>query len=355
MRTRLLPESLPASQRPLITGSIVLLSLTGITKRYGSVVALDGVSLDIDEGEFVCFLGPSGCGKTTLLRVIAGLELPDAGTVTQGGASLLGVPARLRNFGIVFQSYSLFPNMSVARNIGYGLECRKWPKSAIAPRVAEVLGLVHLADQAHKYPHQLSGGQQQRVALARALAPKPTVLLLDEPLSALDAKVREDLRAEIKDLQTALRITTIMVTHDQHEAMEMADRIVVMSRGVIAQVGAAADLYERPANRFVAEFIGRMNLVPRALVPQVEVAGGALGVRPEHIEIVGGDTDAADVVTGRIEKCTFLGSITRITVAAGETRLVLELQGRRADLAPGDMLAVRIPAHAVHRLQDAMR
>jgi ABC-type Fe3+/spermidine/putrescine transport system ATPase subunit len=188
--------------------------------------------------------------------------LPDSGEVTQSGANLVGVPARLRNFGIVFQSYSLFPNMSVARNIGYGLECRKWPKSTIAPRVAEVLGLVHLAEQTDKFPHQLSGGQQQRVALARALAPKPTVLLLDEPLSALDAKVREDLRAEIKDLQTALSITTIMVTHDQHEAMEMADRIVVMNRGVIEQIGAAADLYDRPVNRFVAEFIGRMNLVP---------------------------------------------------------------------------------------------
>ncbi len=171
------------------------------------------------------------------------------------------MPARLRNFGIVFQSYSLFPNMSVTRNIGYGLECRKWPKDAIGPRIDEVLTLVHLRDQAEKYPHQLSGGQQQRVALARALAPKPTVLLLDEPLSALDAKVREELRAEIKDLQTALRVTTVMVTHDQHEAMEMADRIVVMNAGVIEQVGGAVDLYDQPVNRFVAEFIGRMNLV----------------------------------------------------------------------------------------------
>ena len=183
------------------------------------------------------------------------------GEVSQNGASLSGVPARLRNFGIVFQSYSLFPNMSVARNIGYGLECRKWPKDEIGPRIDEVLTLVHLRDQAHKYPHQLSGGQQQRVALARALAPNPTVLLLDEPLSALDAKVREELRAEIKDLQTALRVTTVMVTHDQHEAMEMADRIVVMHAGVIEQVGDAVDLYDQPVNRFVAEFIGRMNLV----------------------------------------------------------------------------------------------
>jgi iron(III) transport system ATP-binding protein len=239
----------------------LFLSLRNITRRFGAVLALNDVSLTIGEGEFVCFLGPSGCGKTTLLRVIAGLETPDAGEVIQNGASLSGVPARLRNFGIVFQSYSLFPNMTVARNIGYGLECRQWAKDAIGRRTDEVLQLVHLRDQAHKYPHQLSGGQQQRVALARALAPKPTVLLLDEPLSALDAKVREELRAEIKELQTALRVTTVMVTHDQHEAMEMADRIVVMHAGVIEQVGDAVELYDRPVNRFVAEFIGRMNLV----------------------------------------------------------------------------------------------
>jgi ABC-type Fe3+/spermidine/putrescine transport system ATPase subunit len=337
-----------------------LLSLRNISKRYGSVIALDGVSLDVDDGEFVCFLGPSGCGKTTLLRVIAGLELPDSGEVTQSGASLVGVPARLRNFGIVFQSYSLFPNMSVARNIGYGLECRKWPKASIAPRVAEVLGLVHLSDQADKYPHQLSGGQQQRVALARALAPKPIVLLLDEPLSALDAKVREDLRAEIKDLQTALRITTIMVTHDQHEAMEMADRIVVMNRGVIEQIGAAVDLYDRPVNRFVAEFIGRMNLVPVSAaklgLAAAEIDGDVcIGIRPEHIELIDGDTSALEALVGRIEKCIFLGSFTRITLVIGDQRLVLELRGRRTDLTPGSMLAVRIPEHAIHRLQDSMQ
>src|SRR5437899_957094 len=250
----------------------MFLSLSDITKRFGALAALNGVSLDIAEGEFVCFLGPSGCGKTTLLRVIAGLEIPEAGRVTLNGTDLLPVPARARNFGIVFQSYSLFPNMSVARNIGYGLECRKWPKDAIAQRVDEALALVHLRDQAHKFPHQLSGGQQQRVALARALAPKPAVLLLDEPLSALDAKVREDLRAEVKDLQSALSVTTVMVTHDQHEAMEMADRIVVMNAGVIEQVGGAVDLYDQPVNRFVAEFIGRMNLV-RLSATKLSIAG----------------------------------------------------------------------------------
>ena len=336
----------------------MFLSLRHITKRFGAVPALSDVSLDIGEGEFVCFLGPSGCGKTTLLRVVAGLETPDAGEVTQNGASLIGVPARLRNFGIVFQSYSLFPNMTVGRNIGYGLECRKWPKEAIRPRIDEVLTLVHLRDQAAKYPHQLSGGQQQRVALARALAPKPTVLLLDEPLSALDAKVREELRAEIKDLQTALRVTTIMVTHDQHEAMEMADRIVVMNAGVIEQVGGAVDLYDQPVNRFVAEFIGRMNLVrlSTAKLLIAEDRAGTdpyLGIRPEHIELIDAGTPGADSMIGRIEKCVFLGSFTRITLNVDDKRLVLELRGRRTDLAAGTTVAIRIPAAAIHRLQDA--
>jgi iron(III) transport system ATP-binding protein len=321
-------------------------------------VALDGVCLDIDEGEFVCFLGPSGCGKTSLLRVIAGLETPDAGEVILDGNNLVDTPARLRNFGIVFQSYSLFPNMSVARNIGYGLECRKWPREATGQRVRELLALVHLEDQAEKYPHQLSGGQQQRIALARALAPKPKVLLLDEPLSALDAKVREDLRAEIKDLQTALRITTVMVTHDQYEAMELADRIVVMNAGVIEQIGHPVDLYDQPVNRFVAEFIGRMNRV-RLSTGKVDGNGDRadrdpfIGIRPEHIELVHADTPAIDTMIGRIEKCVFLGSYTRITLVIDDQRLLLELRGRRTDLAPGGVLAIRIPAHAIHRLEDA--
>jgi len=334
----------------------VFLTLRNIEKRFGTVSALNDVTLAIDEGEFVCFLGPSGCGKTTLLRVIAGLEVPDAGDVLQDGTSLLGVPARLRNFGIVFQSYSLFPNMSVARNIGYGLECRKWPKAAIAPRIEEVLSLVHLRDQADKFPHQLSGGQQQRVALARALAPKPEVLLLDEPLSALDAKVRDELRAEIKDLQTALRVTTVMVTHDQHEAMEMADRIVVMNAGIIEQVGNPIDLYDRPGNRFVAEFIGRMNLVRQstARIPVAEVDDNAcIGIRPEHIELVDANGDRSDALLGRVEKCVFLGSFTRITLNVDDRKLLLELRGRRTDLGVGATLAIRIPADAIHRLQDA--
>ena len=249
--------------------------------------------------------------------------------------------------------------MSVARNIGYGLECRKWPKDTIGPRVDEVLTLVHLRDQAAKYPHQLSGGQQQRVALARALAPKPTVLLLDEPLSALDAKVREELRAEIKDLQTALRVTTVMVTHDQHEAMEMADRIVVMNAGVIEQVGGAVDLYDQPVNRFVAEFIGRMNLVrlSTAKLPSVEERTDGdpyIGIRPEHIELIdaatpGGPNARRAHRKVRLSRQLHANHAERRRRAPGAG--VARAGGPTSSPATG--LAVRIPAAAIHRLQDA--
>jgi len=325
----------------------VYLSLRGISKAFGGVAALDDVSLDVEEGEFVCFLGPSGCGKTTLLRIIAGLETADAADIRLNGTDLLDIPARERNFGIVFQSYSLFPNMSVARNIAYGLECRKWPRNEIPERIAAMLALVSLADQADKYPHQLSGGQQQRVALARALAPKPVMLLLDEPLSALDAKVREELRGEIKDLQSRLRITTIMVTHDQHEAMEVADRIVVMNLGRIEQQGRPVELYDRPVNRFVAGFIGRMNIVR-------DVHGHALaGIRPEQVELAEGDAPAGCWIGG-VERCVFLGSITRVTLDVEGQRVTIELKGRRDDLAPGTQLAIRLPPDALLSLDDAL-
>jgi iron(III) transport system ATP-binding protein len=323
------------------------LTLRDITKSFDGVRALDGVSLDVDEGEFVCFLGPSGCGKTTLLRIVAGLETADRAELRIGNRNLADIPARQRNFGIVFQSYSLFPNMSVARNIAYGLECRKWPRADIAARVDAMLALVNLAEHAAKPPHQLSGGQQQRVALARALAPKPAVLLLDEPLSALDANVREDLRAEIKDLQSRLRITTIMVTHDQHEAMEVADRIVVMNRGRIEQAGPPVELYERPANRFVAGFIGRMNLLRDAQGEHV------VGVRPERIELVNGTGTRAGCRTGLVTRCVFLGSITRVTLSVEGERVTLDLPGRRDDLTPTSEIAIRIPEGALLRLDDA--
>jgi ABC-type Fe3+/spermidine/putrescine transport system ATPase subunit len=320
------------------------LSLRNICKRFGTVPALADVSLDVDEGEFVCFLGPSGCGKTTLLRIIAGLEKPDSARLLLGGRDLARIPARARNFGIVFQSYSLFPNLSVARNIAYGLACRGWTAAAQRARVDEMLAVVNLADHAGHYPHQLSGGQQQRVALARALAPRPQVLLLDEPLSALDAKVREDLRAEIKSLQSALGVTTIMVTHDQHEAMEIADRIVVMNRGVIEQIGAPRQLYDEPANRFVADFIGRMNFWSNG------ADGSVLGVRPEHLHLAA-DADAGDRAwRGRIERIVFLGSITRVLVAGDDRRCTVELGGSRPDLQVGQSVYVHADAAAVHHL-----
>jgi ABC-type Fe3+/spermidine/putrescine transport system ATPase subunit len=339
-----------ARSRRLCVGEAltVYLSLRGISKSFGGVRALDDVSLDVAQGEFVCFLGPSGCGKTTLLRIVAGLEEADRADIRLDGRNLLAVPARARNFGIVFQSYSLFPNMTVARNIAYGLECHAWKARAIAERVDAMLALVNLREHAAKYPHQLSGGQQQRVALARALAPEPAMLLLDEPLSALDAKVREELRGEIKELQSRLRLTTIMVTHDQHEAMEVADRIVVMNGGRIEQIGRAVDLYERPANRFVAEFIGRMNLVRG-------IHGHRLaGVRPEHIELVDGASPVEGHYRVQVDRCVFLGGTTRLTLVLDGQRVTLDLRGRRDDLQPGAELAIRIPPHVLLRLDDAL-
>jgi ABC-type Fe3+/spermidine/putrescine transport system ATPase subunit len=324
----------------------VYLTLRGIRKSFDGLVALDDVSLDVDEGEFVCFLGPSGCGKTTLLRIVAGLEAPDAADIRIAGRNLADIPARERNFGIVFQSYSLFPNMTVARNIAYGLECRKWARGDVRRRVDEMLALVSLADHAGKRPHQLSGGQQQRVAIARAIAPNPAVLLLDEPLSALDAKVREELRAEIKDLQSRLRITTIMVTHDQHEAMEVADRIVVMNEGRIEQTGRPVELYERPANRFVAAFVGRMNVMR-------DVHGHRIaGIRPEHVELVNGSGMQADCRPARVARAVFLGSITRATLQVDGQTLTIELPGRRDELVPGRVVAIRIPPAALLHLDE---
>jgi iron(III) transport system ATP-binding protein len=343
----------------------MFLQLRNITKRFGSVTAVRAASLDVEKGSFVCFVGPSGCGKTTLLRIIAGLEEPDTGELVLDGTDLSTIPARLRNFGVVFQSYSLFPNMSVRDNVGYGLECRRWKREAVAERAHQMLSLVQLTDQAAKFPHQLSGGQQQRVALARALAPEPAVLLLDEPLSALDAKVREDLRGEIKGLQNELGITTVMVTHDQDEAMEMADRIVVLDSGVVQQVGSAADLYSAPTNRFVAEFIGRMNVLEvgngagstlSRYVPPTARNGKAcfIGVRPEHIELTDDSADAeGHVIACEIERHVFLGNVSRVVLRVDGQKLLVELRGAGSTLDPGTKLNVKIPLGAVHYLGEA--
>lgn len=235
------------------------LTIRDLWKAFGKFIALREISLDVFEGEFVCFLGPSGCGKTTLLRAIAGLDLQTSGEIEQGGKDISNLPPAERDFGIVFQSYALFPNLTIEKNIAFGLENTGKKKSDVTKRVDELLALVGLPDQGKKYPAQLSGGQQQRIALARAIATQPGLLLLDEPLSALDAKVRVFLRHEIKELQRKLGVTTIMVTHDQEEGLSMADRIVVMNHGVIEQVGTPTEIYRDPKTLFVADFIGEMN------------------------------------------------------------------------------------------------
>ncbi len=311
------------------------LSIHGLTKKFGDFTALADISLDVFEGEFVCFLGPSGCGKTTLLRAIAGLDIQTAGRIEQAGRDISALPPSHRDFGIVFQSYALFPNLTVAKNIAYGLETRKTSKAEINDRVNELLQLVGLEDQESKYPAQLSGGQQQRVALARALAISPGLLLLDEPLSALDAKVRVHLRHEIKALQDKLDVTTIMVTHDQEEALTMADRIVVMNEGMIEQVGTPVEIYRHPANAFVADFVGTMNFLPATSAGADKVhfggvefrtangtgntaSGGkvSLAIRPEDIvtrELTENTTNTIEVTVKTLE---FLGSFYRAGLVA---------------------------------------
>jgi iron(III) transport system ATP-binding protein len=306
-------------------------ALEGIAKKFGAVVALRDVSLAVAEGEFVCFLGPSGCGKTTLLRIVAGLERQNAGVVRMAGRDVTGLPPGQRNYGIVFQSYALFPNLTVARNVAYGLRARRRGAREIEARVAELLALVRLEAHAHRYPAQLSGGEQQRVALARALAPAPALLLLDEPLSALDARVRLALRHEMKALQRRLGITTIMVTHDQEEALTMADRIVVMNHGVVEQVGTPAQIYSEPSSLFVARFVGHMNLLDAVaegrpgwarVGPLVlrhrgtpATAPGAtvtLGIRPEEIGVGPAAREAENRVSARVTSAQFQGAFTRL-------------------------------------------
>ena len=252
----------PPAPNPIQGNAKPFLSVRQVARRFGAFAALDGVSLDVAQGEFVCLLGPSGCGKTTLLRIIAGLEAQDAGQIVTGGRDISNLPPRERDYGIVFQSYALFPNLTVAQNVAYGLGTTNGNRARMQARVSEMLSLVGLSGSEAKYPSQLSGGQQQRVALARALAPAPSLLLLDEPMSALDAQVREHLRIELRRLQRKLNVTTLMVTHDQDEAMAMADRIAVMSSGRIEQTGSPAEIYARPATGFVAGFVGQANWLP---------------------------------------------------------------------------------------------
>ncbi|WP_051710799.1 putative 2-aminoethylphosphonate ABC transporter ATP-binding protein [Andreprevotia chitinilytica] len=309
-----------------------LLRVDGIAKRFGEFIALDGIDLSVRKGEFLCLLGPSGCGKTTLLRIIAGLEAQSAGRIYLHDRDITRLPASERDYGIVFQSYALFPNLNVADNIAYGLTGRREDKQR---RVTELLYLIGLAGIEAKYPAQLSGGQQQRVALARALATSPGLLLLDEPLSALDARVREHLRREIKALQQKLGVTTIMVTHDQEEALTMADRIVVMNHGVVEQVGTPEQIYSQPASRFVADFVGQTNWIPATFsaehgvqvgdvgiaiqtLPPLAVGCGelALFIRPEDVQLhaywEGGAIGEANTALGDVDKIELLGGVYRI-------------------------------------------
>ena len=301
------------------------LSVNNINKYFGDFQALKNVSFDVKEGEFVCILGPSGCGKTTLLRVIAGLESQSEGLINQNNKDISLLPPDQRDFGIVFQSYALFPNLSVKNNISFGLKTRKQNKETIDKRVDELLKLVGLSDHINKFSAQLSGGEQQRVALARALAPSPGLLLLDEPLSALDAKVRQYLRLEIKNLQRQLGVTTIMVTHDQEEALTMADRIILMNNGVIEQEGSPQDLYSKPKTAFSANFIGTTNLFKAKKISEssIEINGSALEcnenikddlltvtIRPEDIKISENGNEK-NILNGTIKELEFLGSNIR--------------------------------------------
>ena len=368
------------------------LRIDKLRKTFGDFVALDAVSLAVYEGEFVCFLGPSGCGKTTFLRAIAGLDIQTAGTVHQAGRDISALPPSARDFGIVFQSYALFPNLTVAKNIAFGLENKKGAKKLtrddIKNRVEELLALVNLPEQGDKYPAQLSGGEQQRVALTRALATSPGLLLLDEPLSALDAKVRTHLRHEMKALQRRLGVTTIMVTHDQEEALTMADRIVVMNHGVIEQVGTPTEIYRRPQTWFVADFIGAMNQVAGVASENVNAAGddnsdkndggwvtvGALtlatrdckfapgeevivAIRPEDIVPHFETADASDPLLVKqntflagVEDMEFLGSFWRVSLrnrALGDALLIADMSVnavRRMKVAIGEAIIIELPA-----------
>jgi putrescine transport system ATP-binding protein len=335
-----------------------LIRFENVTKRFGDAVAVDNLSLNIFEGEFFCLLGPSGCGKTTLMRMLAGLETPSEGSITLAEQNLTGVPPYRRPVNMMFQSYALFPHMSVEKNVAFGLKQDGMPKEQIAERVGEMLRLVQLEKLARRYPSQLSGGQRQRVALARALAKKPKVLLLDEPLGALDKKLREETQFELMDIQHDLHMTFVVVTHDQEEAMTMADRIAVMDHGRIVQVATPGEIYEQPKTRFIAEFVGDVNIleghvqgqenglwrvktssaqVPLTIDDPDEVLHSgqavAIAVRPEKMIIQRNPPgpDAANVLTGEVWDIGYLGDWTvyRIKLATGEILRVTRANASR--------------------------
>ncbi len=338
--------------------------LAACAKSYAGNQVLSPVTLDIASGETLVFLGPSGCGKTTTLRMVAGLIRPDAGAVFFDGTDVTHVPIERRNVGMVFQSYALFPNMTVAENIGYGLRIRRVPKVERVKRVDEMLRLVGIETLRDRRIDQLSGGQRQRVALARAVAPRPRVLLLDEPLTALDASLRERLRIELDRLLRELCITTIYVTHDQAEAMALGDRIAVMTQGSIAQIGTPGEIYFQPANRFVAQFIGAANILEGPIEDgSLRLPGGSIKVanppsapvavamvRPEEIDIVNLDTAAWK---GRVDTAHFLGNRLRLTITeAAAVPITVEVSNRLDDLRSGDQVGLAVAEHAVRVLDE---
>jgi len=345
------------------------LEIRGVEKRFTHHSAVQHFELEVARGEFVSFLGPSGCGKTTTLRMIAGFEAPTAGRIVLDGVDVTARPPNQRNVGMVFQAYALFPNMTVAENVGFGLRVAKRPAAEIGRRVDEMLRLIKLPELGTRYPYQLSGGQQQRVALARALAIKPQVLLLDEPLSALDAKIRVALRTEIRAIQRELGITTIYVTHDQEEALSLSDRIVVMSEGRVEQIGTPSEVYNAPRTAFVASFVGTLNVLRGTVADpargrmavdgqEIAVVRGlhqaqvgeerAVALRPEIASLAGGDGDD-NRLRGTVEDVSFLGSIVRIRVRFGTNAMMVDAFNRPGVALParGQEVTVAFPAGAV--------
>jgi putative spermidine/putrescine transport system ATP-binding protein len=332
--------------------------LEGLSRHYGPVVALDRLDLTLEPGQLVALLGPSGCGKTTTLRLLAGLEDADDGRVIVAGRDITHVPANKRDMGMVFQAYSLFPHMTVRQNVAFGLRLRRVGAAERDQRAIDMLELVGLAEQASRYPHQLSGGQQQRVALARALAIEPQVLLLDEPLSALDAKVRAQLRDEIRRIQLEVGITTLFVTHDQEEALAIADRVGVMREGHLEQLASPTEVYSRPATSFVAEFVGLTNrLVGEVRAGQLTVRGCVLPlvergtpdgqvvalVRPEAVTLASHDAPESGPLVGTVIAVTFLGATSRVTVDLGDTTVLAQLTTADATALPaGSRVALTI-------------
>ena len=353
---------------------MAFLELENVRKVFGAdAPAVEDFNLQVERGDFVSFLGPSGCGKTTTLRMIAGFEQPTSGEIRINGADVTRKSPNERNVGMVFQSYALFPNMTVAGNIGFGMKVTRRPKDEIAARVQEMLALIRMPELGDRYPYQLSGGQQQRVALTRALAVKPQVLLLDEPLSALDAKIRVELRGEIRRIQQQLGITTIYVTHDQEEALSLSDRIVVMNAGRIEQIGGPFEIYNYPSTTFVAGFVGTLNQLrctaedPAAgklsFDGQIFSAGSPVTaakgqpvlamLRPEELRF--GATEGENQLNGVVERVTFLGSIVRMYIRLGASTVTLDALNERRLTLPkvGETQTVSFPAHAVWVLPEA--